>query len=207
VSALRDERALARYARAIERRLAERGERPIVLSPRDWTRISGWHAAGVPLALVLESIDAAFEPQRRRARARPRSLAYVATLVDESWRVVLDGRRAPTGAPEPPVQAPPLDAWRRRLEAADPGSALHRLLDRLVRAVEDGTTPQAVDDELDRAIANAAPAALGLEATRAADGHVARLRGRMPADSIERARALARVSWLRRRLALPRLVS
>ncbi len=207
MSALRDERARARYARAIERRLAEREERPIVLSPRDWTRISGWHAAGVPLALVLESIDAAFEPKRRRARARPRSLAYVATLVDESWRVVLDGRRAPAAPERSSIPLDRLTLWCRYRDRTPPDSALRALLDRLLETAAQGAQPETLDTKLDAELPRAVPPDVASEAERAAERSVARLRGRVPVEEIERARSLAAVSWLRQRLGLPRLVS
>jgi hypothetical protein len=202
-----EDRARARYARAIEARLAERLEQPLVLSPRDWSRISDWHERGIPLALVLESIDAAFEPKRRTRRSRPPGLAYVAALVDESWRVVVDGRRAPAERPAPPVRAEPLAVWRRRLRESPRGSELSRMLERLIGAVEQGTPPAEVDAELDRALGDAAPPELARAATRAAERDVARLSGRLSAETIERARGASRVRWLRRRLALPHLVS
>lgn len=208
MSAAREDRARARYARAIERRWTERLERPIVLSPRDWTRISEWHERGIPLPLVLESIDAALETRRRPGAARPRSLAYVAPLVDESWRVVVDGRRVPAEPRGAPASAPGrLDSWRKRRDAQPHGSSLRQILERLVLAVETGSSPEAVDQELDATLAGAVPRDLASEATRAAEHDVARLRGRVPHASIERARSLAVASWLRRRLALPRLVS
>jgi hypothetical protein len=202
-----EDRARARYARAIEARLAERLERPLVLSPRDWSRISDWHGRGIPLALVLESIDAAFEPKRRARRARPPGLAYIAALVDESWRVVVDGRRVPAERSAPSVGASPLDAWRKRLLELPRGSALSPLLERLIRGAERGRPLAEVDAELDRELGNAIPSELALQAVRAAEIHVERLRGRLSAEEIGRAQQASRIAWLRRRLALPRLVS
>ena len=203
----RADRLRARYARAIEHRFAERAARPLVLSPRDWVRISDWHDRGVPLALVLESIDAAFET-RRRSRATPRSLAYIAALVEESWRTVLDGRRVrDTAGPAASSRPTPAAVWRERRDATPPAFPLARLLDRLLRAFEEGASPEALDAELDSHLEASSPADL-VEAAARASGHTtARLRGRVPDDELARAGSVARIAWLRRRLGLPRLVS
>jgi len=208
VSEAREERARARYARAIERRFSDRLERPIVMSPRDWTRISDWHERGIPLPLVLESIDAAFDARRRPGSARPRSLSYVATLVDESWRVVVDGRRA-TPEPERPSGLPHerMAPWRKFRDRTPPGSTLRALLDRLLRAAENGATSRTLDEQLDAELPLVVPTDVAQEGERAAERDVARMRGRVPVQEIERARARAVASWLRRRLGLPRLVS
>ncbi len=199
-----DERGLARFARAIERRWARCLDRPVVLSPRDWARITDWHARGIPLQLVLEAIDAAFEPRRRGRAARPRALSYLAPSVEESFQVLIDGRRA-TGAARSARALVPLDAWRKRRESEPAGSALAELLERLVRAAESGRAADSIDAALDDSIVAAASADLVHEAERAAERDRARLRGRVPDPELERARSSAVASWLRKRLGLPRL--
>ena len=202
------DRQLPRYARAIERRWAQCLDRPVVLSPRDWARITEWFERAIPLQVVLEAIDAAFETRGSRVRARPRSLAYVAPSVEESWSVVVDGRRAPREARAAAAPSPSrLDTWRARQAALPRDSALRELLDRLIHAAEAGRPVESIDAELDDAILGSAPPDLAGEAERTAERDVARLRNRVPPEALERARVLTAASWLRRRLALPRLVS
>lgn len=77
----------ARYARALERALAEASGRAVVLSPRDFALLSGWFARGVPLALVLEQIE------DRKGKGRDvRSLASITRAVEAAWSAVVDGR-------------------------------------------------------------------------------------------------------------------
>ncbi len=84
-----DASSVRSYARAIERSWSRVVGRAVILSRRDWDRISAWHESGVPLELIKEAIDDVAEKPRRRA---PRSLAYVAPAVDEAWQVVREGR-------------------------------------------------------------------------------------------------------------------
>jgi hypothetical protein len=63
VSDSREERegGLEAFVGAIEATLRTRRGKEHVLSPRDFALARGWHDAGVPLAIVLVAIDAAFE--------------------------------------------------------------------------------------------------------------------------------------------------
>jgi len=63
VSEAGDEReeGLEAFVEAIEATLRVRRGKEHVLSPRDFALARGWHEAGVPLATVLVTIDAAFE--------------------------------------------------------------------------------------------------------------------------------------------------
>jgi hypothetical protein len=55
------EGGLEAFVEAIEATLRTRRGKEHVLSPRDFALARGWHEAGVPLAIVLVAIDAAFE--------------------------------------------------------------------------------------------------------------------------------------------------
>jgi hypothetical protein len=95
----------ARYARALERALAQASGRAVVMSPRDFALVTGWLARGVPAALILEQIE------HRKAKGKDvRSLASIARAVEEAWGAVVDGR---VGASVPaevhPSAAPPPD--------------------------------------------------------------------------------------------------
>ena len=79
-----------RYARAIERRWSRLWEQPVVLSPRDWSRIARWHALGIPLEIVEDAMLAQVE--RARARSGAPRLSGLAPLVEQAWSVILEGR-------------------------------------------------------------------------------------------------------------------
>lgn len=93
----------ARYARALERALAEASGRAVVMSPRDFALLSGWLARGVPLALVLEQVE------HRKSKGKDvRSLASIAGAVENAWSAVVDGRVGATAVREPaPAPASP----------------------------------------------------------------------------------------------------
>ena len=74
------------YFSTIERHFGLRCGGPLVLSPRDWQRIERWQAKGIPLSLVLQGINRAFDyldatPGARRIK----SLAYCEPQVMEAW--------------------------------------------------------------------------------------------------------------------------
>ena len=69
-----DDPSMMRYARSIERRWSDLVERPVILSPRDWSRISRWHSWGVPLDLIDETLRSAARPDCEAwPRSRPQS--------------------------------------------------------------------------------------------------------------------------------------
>jgi hypothetical protein len=92
----------ARYARALERALAQASGRAVVMSPRDFALLSGWLARGVPLALVVEQIE------HRKAKGKDvRSLASIASAVEHQWSAVVDGRVGATRSSGPAGPAAP----------------------------------------------------------------------------------------------------
>jgi len=89
----------ADYFRRIEERfLALRGD-PMLLSPRDWALISDWWSQGIPLSVVLESVEEVFAGRARRGEraARVNSLAYTRQEVLRGWalyREMVSSRRS-----------------------------------------------------------------------------------------------------------------
>ncbi len=118
----------AAWIRAVEERFRALRGRPLLLSPADFERARAWYGQGIPLWLVLETIEEVFrEAARRRPPVRPRSLAYCEPAVLEAfeeWK----RRRAP-GRP----------AGRRKEER----DAAVDVIDRALRAVEGSRAPAA----------------------------------------------------------------
>ena len=72
---------LGAYARAIERRWSQLTDGPVILSARDWQRITDWHDRGIPLQIVYEAMESVVE---RRARSPvSRTLSRVAPVLSK----------------------------------------------------------------------------------------------------------------------------
>lgn len=95
----------ARYFQEISRAFLERRGAPFLLSSRDLDLLSSWEKAGLPLSVVLEGIDRAFEPGPGRSGARGRvvTLAFCRAQVERAFerhrdRRVGNARKAPLPA-------------------------------------------------------------------------------------------------------------
>jgi len=200
--------SLARYARAIERRWTDFVGRPAVLSPSDWRWISEWHERGIPVQLIIECLDAAEERRRAgRGAKSPRGLSYLATAVDESWSVILDGRAEPAPDEGAREAREPFDAWRRRFDGEASGSPLKPLLARLLAELEAGADPEQIDEALERELGAAVPQGLREAAESEARSWLETHRAGMSEQEFDRAVDRAVILRLRRRLQLPKLVS
>lgn len=74
------------YLARIERHFGLRRGGRLLLSPRDWQLVAGWHERGVPLPVVLRGINRAFDRfEANRRSDRINSLSYCAQQVDEVW--------------------------------------------------------------------------------------------------------------------------
>ncbi len=89
------------YYRAIEEEFLRRRGAPLLLSPRDWSLIGEWKAAGIPLRVVLQGVANVFEAWSRRAPAgrRINSLSYCRQEVLALHTIDLGLRAAGAGRP------------------------------------------------------------------------------------------------------------
>lgn len=104
------------YFTDIEAHFAARRGTPFVLSAKDWALMQEWQAAGVPLPVVIEAIDACFDKQDSKGR-KVNGLRYCRHAVKELW----DERRelqigAAESAPEENVE-PLLEALAESVPA------------------------------------------------------------------------------------------
>jgi hypothetical protein len=75
------------YFTEIESHFASRRNTPFILSAKDWALMKEWAADGVPLAVVIEAIDAVFEKNETSGRKRIiSSLSYCKHAVKELWQ-------------------------------------------------------------------------------------------------------------------------
>ena len=91
------------YFTEIEERFQQRRGSLLMLSTLDWALIETWREAGVPLAAVLQGIDAAFDKHDAKARRtqRTRKVNGLAWCAQAVLHAVEDAREASIGAPAP----------------------------------------------------------------------------------------------------------
>jgi hypothetical protein len=180
---------------------------PLTLPPGDWHVARRWFRAGIPIGLIRRVLEDVFAKRRERgAKGKVSKLEYCAPAVEAAWEELRE-----LTAPGERLEAPSFDASARlrALAAALPLELAGRegLTERIVSLAGD---PQEVEEGLallDREMLAAALAsleeAIKSEVEAAVEKTMAGLRGRLPADELERSRE--RLTWqvLRQRLALP----
>lgn len=195
------------YFQAVEEIFVRLRGAPLLLSPADWQVARRWHRDGVPLDLVRRALEEVFaKRQERGAKGKISSLRYCAPAVEAAWA----GLRELT-APGERLEAPAFDVSLRlqALAAALPADLAGRdtLTARIVslagdpQSIEEGLA--ALDREMLAGVVTSLDGLTRTEVEAAVEKTVAGLRGRLPADELERSRE--RLTWqvLRQRLALP----
>jgi len=87
------------YFQEIARAFFGRRGAPFVLSSRDMVTISSWEERGIPLRIVLEGIERAFENYRKRA-VRGRKMSSLSFCQTEILRAYAEFRDRGVGRPE-----------------------------------------------------------------------------------------------------------
>lgn len=193
------------YFQSIEEIFVELRGAPLLLSPADWQVARRWHREGIPVDLVKRTLAEVFEKRKERgAKGKISSLRYCAPAVEAAWAELQDltapGRRAEAPAFEIP---PRLAALSAALPSELRGSLASRItgLDGDPRQIEERLSV------LDREMLDAAMESLDAEARADVDAAVektlAALKGRLPAEELERSREGLIHQTLRRRLGLP----
>ncbi len=198
----KDDLSMVRYARTIERRWSDLVHRPVILSPRDWSRISRWYSWGVPLELIEETLRSAARPQRGR---EARGLAELGPAIEEAWTVILQGRIAQQPAEPGSTPADPRAAWSSRILEEPSDSPLARTLTDLLARLDRGDDPDVLDGELDRRLPEIVPAELVDRVLAVLERELSEYRSRMSTDRLQATRTRACQKRLRHALNLPRL--
>jgi len=189
------------YFQAIEEIFVRLRGAPLLLSPADWQVASRWHREGVPLDLVGRVLEEVFAKRKERGtKGKINSLRYCAPAVEAAWADLRE-----LTAPGERSEAAPLDisGRLRNLAAAVPA----RFAERVLALQGDAPSVEAALSALDREMLAASSASLAPELREEVEAAVektlAALKGRLPADEMERSRE--RLTWqvLRQRLGLP----
>jgi hypothetical protein len=189
------------YFQAVEEIFVRLRGAPLLLSPVDWQVASRWYREGVPLDLVRRALEEVFAKRKERgAKGKINSLRYCAQAVEAAWADLRE-----LTAPGERAEAPPLDipSRLRNLAAAAPPDFSERLL----ALTGDAPKVEADLSALDREMLTAASAALDgklrKEIEAAVEKTLAALKGRLPAEELERSRERLTHQVLRQRLGLP----
>jgi hypothetical protein len=77
------------YWEKIERYFVKKRGNALILSPKDWPLVTSWQERGIPLEVIYQGIDKAFErleeKQKTFQRQTIRTLAYCQYDVEELW--------------------------------------------------------------------------------------------------------------------------
>ena len=207
MSATRESAADHVYFQAIEEAFIRLRGAPLLLSPDDWQLARKWRHAGIPLDLVLTTLEEVFEVRRARGTQRPiRGLRYCDPAVEEAWtrhqELTATGRQQPTSGVDVAARLAALAA----AVADHPG--VESGLEQRILALRG--SPEAVERaliELDREMMAGAEHRVEpelheqLEASSAATAES--LAQRLTADEIGRLRARLHREGVRRHLGLP----
>ena len=189
------------YFQAVEEIFVRLRGAPLLLSPADWQVASGWHREGVPLDLIGRVLEEVFARRKERGtKGKINSLRYCAPAVEAAWADLRE-----LTAPGERTEADPLDVAARlgNLAAAVPAGFAGRVLALQGDAPSVEAALSALDREMLAASAGSLAPDLREEVEAAVDKTLAVLKGRLPADELERSRE--RLTWqvLRQRLGLP----
>ena len=187
------------YFQAVEEIFVRLRGAPLLLSPADWQVASRWHREGVPLDLIGRVLEEVFAKRKERGtKGKINSLRYCAPAIEAAWADLRE-----LTAPGERAEADPLDiAGRlRSLAAAAPDAFRERVL-----ALQgDAPSVEAALSALDREMLSTVSLTPELreEVDTAVEKTLAALRGRLPADELERSRERLTHQVLRQRLGLP----
>lgn len=182
-----------------------------LLSPADWQVAAGWQRNGVPLPVVIATIERLFEQRRARGDAEKiQSLRYCAPAVENAHRQLLELGHGAAPEPDLPALETRLDRMIRRLGAF--GSQHEERL----RACLDAGEPTAVEAALSGLrddLAAEAYAALAADEREELEARVRRqvergiepLRSRLTPAQCRGASERLRRRWLCEELEVPAL--
>lgn len=196
------------YFRALEEAYLGLRGKATLLSAADWQVASEWRRAGVPLELVVATMQALFERQRlKRSRRGISSLAYFRAAVAAAWEEALALRAGGGVAGEPtPLPVPErLDRLAAALPEDLPGRAEIASALRELGGEVSQVEPRLA--EIDRILLDRLADGVSPAESRAMEEQVERLLaahgGRLAPVEVEAARARLRDQALRRRWRLP----
>ncbi len=114
------------YFTEIESHFAHRRGTPFILNAKDWALMKQWAEEGIPLAVVIEAIDAVFDKRDAESK-KVNGLSFCKYAVKELWKERKELQIGAEGAaPEENVE-PLLEALASRLSSTPASSFADRV--------------------------------------------------------------------------------
>ena len=195
------------YFRAIEETFIRLRGTPFLLSPADWLQARDWYRLGIPLDLVLGTLESLFQRRVEAGRtSKIQSLRYCAPAVESAWKEV-----AELTATAERTQPPALDIAEklRRLAETIPDTLANCGEVRSEIEALSGTSEEIERAlaELDREILRTAHGSLDdserKELERRVEATLAELEPRMTAKTLPEVRQRLIDQWVRQSAGLP----
>jgi hypothetical protein len=121
------------YFLEIEAHFASRRETPFLFSAKDWTLLKSWRDDGIPLAVVIEAIDACFDKRAESGRKKTiSSLSYCRHAVKDLWsdrKDLLVGSESSAPETRPSEQLKALSELLLTAAGSQPGGKVRELLE------------------------------------------------------------------------------
>jgi hypothetical protein len=174
---------------------------PLLLSPADWQVARRWHQEGVPLDLIRQALEEVFAKRKERGtKGKINSLRYCAPAVEAAWADLRE-----LTAPGERDVAPALDIPSRlkNLAALVPPEIAPRVAGLHGDAPSVESALSALDREMLAAAGSSLEEGMRREVDAAVEKTLTALRGRLPAEELERSRERLTHQVLRQRLGLP----
>lgn len=201
------------YFQAIEERFLELRGAPLLLSPSDWRVVQRWNRAGIPLDLVLRTLDELFARRREcEVDSRVPGLRYCKTAVEAAWRQVRD-LQAPAERGDARSETLDVPARLERLASSLPGDLPGgaEVAEAIRAAAKAGSShgvekrlAQIEDDWLSRVMADeSAPQLEALD--RDVEARLVTLAATLPRDELDTHRVRLRRQKIRALYGLPSL--
>lgn len=197
------------YFQAVESCFIRLRGAPLLLSPADWQLTRSWHREGIPLELVLQTLEEVFAARRARgSKGKVQGLRYCAPAVEKAWseRAELTA----TGTRQGPA---PIDISGRLRNLSELLEGSRDVpIDLADRVAGLGGTPEAVEaalTKLDREMIASARSRLVesdlSDLMRSIDDSMAKLDARVDETETQKIRERLVREGIRRRLGLPLL--
>jgi len=191
------------YFRAIEEAFIRLRGSPLLLSPEDWRQADEWRRRGVPLELILATLEQVFAWRvERGAAGKIQSLRYCAAAVETAWQEIealtAGGRRRDPPAVDVGARLTALAASlpARQAELAErvrglggPTSDVEKALAALDEEMMAAALDELTADE-QRALEQRTATALAALAGRIEADELAEARNRLLRQALRRARGL-----------------
>ena len=159
----------------VEEEFVRRRGKPLTISPLDWALVESWKSAGIPLHLVLRSINEAFDAYDKRPhnRRKVNSIFYCQQAVESNFSDYRLAQVGGTPAPAPQSSEPTKEQSRKETSGTFSKEELLDFIGRCSRDIAEAAAyasgKAGIEEALARAHARLAEIAIDIESSARVD--------------------------------------